>query len=213
MITVSSLYCPPFVSSLAYQLIILDNVKNLSRLVIDGDFNARNPIWSQRTATDIRGKELEDFLASKNLVVLNDPNKSTYGMSGDPSPDVTAVSASLLSFVEDSDVLFDHISMTAHSYVLFTQKFEIGCDVCCNHNDCKFDYRKANWDKCISVLLNRIDSVYSMPFFTKNEIDLASDNFTNLIRQAMLDSIPTQKHGPKSRKYVRWLNPDLSAKR
>ena len=61
---------------------------------------------------------------------------------------------------------------------------------------CKFDFRKANWDKFSSVLLNRIDSVYTMPLFTKNEIDLALDNFVDLITQAMLESIPTQKHGP-----------------
>ena len=76
-IKVSSLYCPPSVNSLACQFNILDNVKNISHLVIGDDFNARSPLWSQRTATDIRSKELEDFLASKNLVVSNNPNKST----------------------------------------------------------------------------------------------------------------------------------------
>jgi len=93
---------------------IIDNEKNISRLVRDSDFNAKSPLWSQRTATDNRGKELEDFLASKNLVVLNDPNKSTYRISGNTSPDVTAVIASLLSFVGDWDVLSDHVSMSDH---------------------------------------------------------------------------------------------------
>ena len=42
---------------------------------------------------------------------------------------------------------------------------------CYNHNDCKFEYRKADWDKFRSVILNRIDSACTMPLFTKNEID------------------------------------------
>jgi len=75
----------------------------------------------------------------------------------------------------------------------------IGCDICYNHKDCKFDYRKADWDKFSSVLLNRIDSVYTMPLFTKIEIDVALDNFTDLTKQAMLESIPTRKHGPNSK--------------
>ena len=32
----------------------------------------------------------------------------------------------------------------------------------------------------VLVLLNRIDSLYAMPLFTKNEIDLALDNFCGL---------------------------------
>ena len=38
-----------------------------------------------------------------------------------------------------------------------------------------------------------------MPLFTKIEIDVALDNFTDLTKQAMLESISTRKQGPNSK--------------
>ena len=71
----------------------------------------------------------------------------------------------------------------------------------------------ANWDKFSSILLKRIDTVYSITFFTKNEIDLALDNFTGFNKASNVRiNTNTQNMVPCSKKYVRWWNPDLFAK-
>lgn len=74
-ITVCSLYLP---DSQQLSLSDLDNlIKQLpTPLLLMGDFNARNTLWGSPT-TDHRGRLMEDFSISSNLILLN-TNKSTH---------------------------------------------------------------------------------------------------------------------------------------
>ena len=65
-----SLYLPP---STAIDVRELENLLNQlpSPAVILGDFNAHSPVWGCRDL-DIKGKQIEDFIANNNLFLLND---------------------------------------------------------------------------------------------------------------------------------------------
>ena len=112
-VVVSSLYCPPSIQSVSDVLAVTDGLSNHSNHVVGGDFNAKSPIWTTSCNSDRRGKELEDYFANKNLVVINDPNVPTYYV-GSSSPDVTAVGYNLVQFIKEWKVLSCSLSLTDH---------------------------------------------------------------------------------------------------
>ena len=68
-------------------------------------------------------------------------------------------------------------------------------------NNIKYDYRKTNWNVFSNIILNEIDSLYSLPTTDAEEIDKAVDALTALIQKATNESTPVSRGSPK--KYSR----------
>jgi len=90
----------------------------------------------------------------------------------------------------------DPPSLSDHLYIRF------------NCNNIKYDCRKTNWNVFSNIILNEIDSLYSLPTTDAEEIDKAVDALTALIQKATNESTPVSRGSPK--KYSRWWTSELS---
>ena len=186
IIRVSSVYCSPSLQSLDYQLSILDRMCN-SFYVIGGDFNAKSPMWLNGVSTDHKGKELEDFVTCKQLVVINDPDSPTY-YHHYSSPDVTIASIQLLTYIENWRVLQDPPSLSDHLYISFDLSFND--EIREKNVNQRYNFKKTNWDVFSAVLLNRIDEVFACNLASEEAIDSAVDHLTKLLQNAIKESTP-----------------------
>lgn len=86
-----SIYIPP--DSPNDELMYMNEI-NAECCVIGGDFNSHNKIWSN-AKENTRGKNLQGWITSKNLKILNDRKKPTYfGKNGYSStPDIVLISS------------------------------------------------------------------------------------------------------------------------
>jgi hypothetical protein len=109
---------PLSIQSVSDILAVTDGLSNHSNHVVGGDFNAKSPIWMTSCNSDRREKELEDYFANKNLVVINEPNVPTYYV-GSSSPDVTVVGSNLDKFVKEWKVLTDSPPLSDHLVISF----------------------------------------------------------------------------------------------
>ncbi|XP_065576280.1 uncharacterized protein LOC136037492 [Artemia franciscana] len=184
-VIVPSIYCPPSIQSVSDVIAVTDRLSNHSNHVVGGDFNAKSPIWMTYCNSDRTGKELEDYFANKNLVVINDPDVPTYYVSYS-SPDVTAVSSNLVQFDKEWTVLSDTPSLSDHFYISFVIVLDAVQGV--ETFPQKYDYSKTDWGIFSSVLLSRIDDVYSLPVSSVQEIDVAVESFRKVISDATADS-------------------------
>ena len=165
-----SLYLPP---STAIDVRELEDLLNQlpPPTVILGDFNAHSPIWGCRDL-DIKGKQIEDFIANNNLFLLNG-KISTYihPASGSKSAiDLSIATADVGSnyswAVHDDLCGSDHFPLIIQSHTpLKLQSIS------------RWKLHKADWDtyiqKC-SVLVNEQSSIHSIPEFTDAIISIAA---------------------------------------
>ena len=205
-LTFCSVYCPPSVQRLTDNISCLDKVRHFANYVVGGDFNAKSPLWLSNSQTDKKGKELEDFFASKSLLVVNDPSETTYGLRNTTSPDVTAVGTNLVQSVRCWKVLDEYPSLSDHSYILFTLEFNFPIF---ETEEPRYIYKKTKWDTFSATLLRGIDDIYSLPMSSVEEIDCAANEIKNLMQKATKESTPL-KNSHKQSKYARWWNQDLT---
>ncbi|XP_035223929.1 uncharacterized protein LOC118196569 [Stegodyphus dumicola] len=96
---------------------VLHKIK-IPYVLFGGDYNAHNTTWGYR-ATDTKGRELEDFLSSKNLVIHNTaeapPSFDRIFARGWPDLTITSLQAAFLLTdwkVDDQESLSDHKFIT-----------------------------------------------------------------------------------------------------
>ena len=76
----------------------------------------------------------------------------------------------------------DPPSLPDHLYIRYNLVFDADILEICNN--VKYNYRKTNWNVFSKVILNEIDSLYSLPTTDAKEIDKAADALTVLIQKA-----------------------------
>lgn len=86
--------------------------------IIAGDFNAKSPQWGMHT-TDSRGQIMTDWMASNDLVILNEGNKPTFTHQNYGSIlDLTISTAGVSRSIKNWDVL-ETESLSDHNYIMF----------------------------------------------------------------------------------------------
>lgn len=132
--------------------------------LIGGDFNAHNVSWGY-TDNDRRGQVLEDFLASTNLIVLNEENaphtfQQNYSVGW---PDLTITNSKLISETSSWEVLEDN-SLSDHKYIKIILNKSLTCNKLIRYktkfgNFKKFD-KELNKHK--SAIINNLNSINSI---------------------------------------------------
>ena len=122
-IDICSVYIPPDYDT-------TELLRNLDALVAQfenpfvllGDFNGHSPLWDrQRNDRDHRGRIIEDFLNSHNLVILNKGDSTHFSFSHNTQSaiDLSICSSSICTLFEwstDSDVYdSDHFPIKIHT--------------------------------------------------------------------------------------------------
>ncbi|XP_035213759.1 uncharacterized protein LOC118187608 [Stegodyphus dumicola] len=121
---IASIYSSPTDSITDTTSNILDTIQRCppNSLLLSGDFNAHNTIWGFAD-TMTKGQELDDFLAAKNIDLLNTPDSpptfdNTYHVGW---PDLTLCSSSIAVLYW---TVVDDESCSDHKYLHFL----INCD-------------------------------------------------------------------------------------
>ena len=151
-----SVYIPPELSFNYNELNRLFKAcSHLKNLILTGDFNAHNALWSVKTS-DNRGNQVVNLLPFYDLIVLNklDMQTRTYVDSGEirhSSPDITFSSSDIslsLSWCTLDDRGSDHLPINIE-VIDFNLKFERSYK--------KIKHNKTDWGKFTSNILNNFD--------------------------------------------------------
>ena len=139
-LVVCSAYCPSGVALDNDELDALHHHFGGRNSVILGDFNAHHCVWgSQRS--DGRGRQMMDFIAGSDLVILNDgsPTRVDDGTGDVSSIDLSLVSSNLatrFSWATYDDTLgSDHLPIV----------LSLSCDFVRTPSTPKFNYKRADW--------------------------------------------------------------------
>lgn len=121
-------------------------------IVITGDFNAANIVWGSRFTT-ARGTKMGEWLAERDLTVLNDGKVPTFARRGQEAHiDLTAVSRQLLPKVRGWGVDEGEETMSDHRYI-FTE-IEGGQPTATTTGDKRWQWRKLNRE----ILIRELDA-------------------------------------------------------
>lgn len=182
---------------------VLNNL-NSNKVIVLMDSNARSPLWFSNE-TDERGKIVEEFLLSRNLFVINEPNNppTFLSVNGQSNIDVTLVSESMLTVIGGWRVLSD-CTTSDHNLIVFdynrnpVQKREI-------FKQNIYNIKKANWENLVQLAKERFNDS-----FVDNLNTLDCDDAVSLFNKLLSDicnlTIPRKKSG---RRTVPWWSQDL----
>ena len=89
------------------------------KLIIATDSNSRSTVWHD-TTTNNRGRQMEDFLASNQLHILNEERKLTTFQSsiGESNIDLTIANNKMLANIQKWDILEEE-SASDHNIIIF----------------------------------------------------------------------------------------------
>ena len=165
-----SLYLPP---STAIDVRELENLLNQlpSPAVILGDFNAHSPVWGCRDL-DIKGKQIEDFIANNNLFLLND-KVSTYIHPASGSKSAIDLSIATANVGADySWAVHDDLCGSDHFPLIIQSHKPLQIQ-----SVARWKLHKADWDtyiqKC-SALINEQSGIHNITELTNTIISTAT---------------------------------------
>lgn len=170
------------------------------RLLIIGDFNAHNIILGSKT-TDRRGKQIEEFLDVKALVLLNNGENTRFNS-------YTGTFSTIdLTFCDPQLAPFFKWQPFAHLYGSDHFPIEISAEtLCLGYNNTtktpKWNIKHADWTKYTSFLSNKLQNI---PFNETIENQLAF--LVNTTTEAAEKSIGKTEHRA-DQKSVPWWNPE-----
>ena len=156
VINLVSVYIPPEISfnynELNKRFKACSHLKNL---ILTGDFNAHNALWSVKTS-DNRGNQIVNLLPIYDLIIMNklDMQTRTYVDSGEirhSSPDITFSSSDIslsLSWCKLDTRGSDHLPINIEvidSNLKFERSYK------------KIKHDKTDWEKFTSNVLNNFD--------------------------------------------------------
>lgn len=181
---------------------------NINKLVITMDANAKSDMWHSGE-TDDKGREVEDFIFTNNLYILNKPNNPPTFSTGyaESNIDITLASENMLKFIKDWRVI-EHSTTSDHNLIIF--------DVCMQIDerrkiqmDDKYNLGKANWDCFRRELDARAtnDFIEAMKHAKpNNSVKLLNKNLKYVCEK----SIPKKR---KCNRSTPWWNEELAALR
>lgn len=194
-VTLLSLYIP---HSQKFSINLLNNI--LTQLpppvIIMGDLNSHSQQWGS-TATDNRGKIVEEFCNSNNLNILNDGAPTRIEYNTESAIDLSICSPVLQPIMEWS--VYASPGASDHCPIIMSIVNPQANDTIATE---KYNFRKADWSLyCVSSAWDNIPE------------DIISDNnqliehLYTLFDQASSDSIPKYKPSPFYPKP--WWTPEL----
>lgn len=156
----------------------LDNIQSFltqyhnSSVIIGGDFNAHSPNW-QYSTYDLRGHDMEDFIATNNLIIHNEPNSPPTFKTGTAQgwPDLTLTTQQFATSIDNWQVS-DELSCSDHLYITFEIQQDTKINVTqrynTNYNQTKFINKIKNKAATIIHDINNAN--------TKSEIEEVANN-------------------------------------
>lgn len=201
-LTIVSLYIPP---DQKFDSSELENIiTNISTpIILTGDFNSWSPSWGSPTLNS-RGKLVENFIANKNLTILNDGRPTHLSTHGSfTHVDLTLSSPHLIPKLvwKVSDDLYG----SDHFPILTTLSMETNPKL--PKAQPKFLTELAKWDRFQSEITRQNSLRLSF-----NEVNREAASITKSIRYAANLSIP-QTTPQLHNKTVPWWNPNLNSLR
>lgn len=182
------------------------------RVIVGGDVNAESPLWNSARTTR-RGELLEDFLAQRGLVVLNEPGQlpTFSSAAGESFVDVTLATATVSRACRSWRVRDDWTS-SDHRAVTLTVARSRG------HNGRStetpvYNLKKADWRLFVGTLRGIWDSKrVSYGDVSPNEVPVLTRHLTESLSRAMATSMPRavrrmRKANPS------WWTPELRDQR
>lgn len=163
-----------------------DDIRKLTdtndQFMIFGDFNAHHQSWNCHNM-NTSGKSLYELHQNSGFIIYNTNEHTHYPHSGrTPSTIDLLLSNSGMNF--DLRTHHDHF-MSDHAPIICST----GSDV--HHTQQKiFDYSKANWGQYRRIINEKIHEL-PVPNIT-NEIDIAFEQFTNLIQTTKFKCVPVK---------------------
>ena len=211
---------------------LMQFVKN-GRILIAMDSNARSKTWHD-VKTNSRGRKMEEYLASKQLHIINEESdRFTFQTSrGSSNIDLTVTNTNLLAAVSEWEISPEE-SLSDHNYL----KYKIGIGGASNYNiDNKsqgiryiikenklheFDrnlvreMRKMNTNKSTEGGVEELDRHLSTIILTENDLEQQVDKFAEAIQSACNRTFQTTNTGKKNRtkKSVPWWTESLTIMR
>lgn len=203
---ISAVYCPP------KHNLKMDEYKDFfetlgCKFVVGGDFNSKNTLWGSRLTTT-KGKELAKLLQEKNYMFLSTGSPTYWPTDINKTPDLldffitNGISGTYMDVTPSYDLSSDHspIIATISTYAInrkIPQKL---------HNS------RTNWDEYRRLLDQQVN--LSMRLKEPSEVDEAVETFTNILKQAAIQSTPPiRKEEDKSRSIPIEIKQLIAAKR
>ena len=161
-------------------------------IILCGDINAHHPMWeASRTIPDHKGQLVMDFLNNQDLIITNDGSPTLPAINihhSDTAPDITATTPTLATRITwhtspdplSSDHRPIHIAIGHDTTPIITQP--------------RLNMKKAKWTEFTDQM---------------EQIDLEHptvDEFTDIIKKAAQDNIPTTKPIQRPRRSAPWWN-------
>ena len=183
-------------NSIVRELLFLDKIIcSPSQIIIGLDSNAHSDLWFNHS-TDARGRIFENFMASKNLILLNKPGLPTWSCGSKSSTiDLTLKSATPYNDNLLWEVLPD-ISESDHAIINITLSDNVSSITPTSISN--FNLKKADWNKFINVLDSSGLFVFDPSFQPSlNELEQFVENIHHLLFEASVSSIPLKKESTR----------------
>ena len=179
-ITLISAYFSPFdkITTDLHDLQTVINILKPKHYIIGGDFNAHSRVWFNNSDDD-RGNKMNDFIASNNLIIMNEKSFGpTYeGFNGSSTIDLTLINLNCCDFVKNWHIL-DTDSHSDHNYI----NFELSAknEKVLFQSTFKYKTNTDNWDDFIENMTQELTTLKEDLKRVNNILKLNSfvDNFT-----------------------------------
>jgi ribonuclease HI len=194
----------PVVGQLIQDIVNLADTQKWG-LLIGSDSNAHSLLWGSKDQNP-RGTQVESFMATNNLSIINTGNTPTWKTSwGDSVIDITITNKTLEDRVSDWLVNTEYHSFSDHRLITY--------DITYTSNEktitCR-NYSKANWDIFRESLIRQTKSYAPNPKWGSKRLDQAAAELDRTINKALNKACPEYqitigKNTPKS---PDWYQPE-----
>ena len=164
--------------------------------ILGADTNSHSTFLKYKKS-DQRAVQWEEFTASKNLILCNNPDSITFENTRKQTSkiDWTLCTNIIHNFIKNWNVPNDWITLSDHKAILFSVLAEPIWK-----KRFVFDFKRANWKKILNNFDSNLEGLRnSQPLTRFKDIDDYTENLTEIIKKTISDHVP-------SRRYVKHKN-------
>ncbi|XP_023241566.1 uncharacterized protein LOC111639848 [Centruroides sculpturatus] len=202
-----NVYCPYNNNIHSFLDHLQDTINNLqnNNLLLVGDFNSHSPAWGG-DRQDNRGDALENFLATNNLILVNDPFSppTFFSSRGQSWIDITTASLDRSNLITNWKVLQD-VSLSEHAYLHF--EMTTSTNIRDIDPSLRYNLSCADWEGFTHFLQTKL-TIYN-PLDLEDAHNFINNSINNITTACNLFIPRTSLH----RKTVPWWNTDLTGMR
>ena len=181
--------------------------RDIQRLVLCGDFNARSNVWSNNSVTDVKGEEVEGILLKHNMIVMNDPNSTPTFDSGRGQSwiDLTVCGDLIADKIRNWRVVNEE-SLSFHKMIKF--------DIQTIRTDSiveKCHYNSTDWkhfNECLKEKFVYSNITAKMQVSDITELDELVTQITNIFTATIKSNVKSTKNY-KQRNLVSWWSNEI----